>query len=675
MATCEININNGVPVAQTYPKLMQELMVYSDFNITQALDLYGLALTIEFQELGIQNPTLQNILSFNEQIFMDTDTPLNKQDRQDILNISLQQEYIEDVKERFINAFNVNGNFGIEVDKLKASGLFTDSDIMELTDVENINKLKDLYYKLNNTDEVITGIKSDIILSNSLFDKMNPDSVLQEIYDNYAGMETEQEVIDKANQVGHSLILDNPQLIPKVLRAVSNKQSLVQYETDEYSDQIIPKQTDNMRVTLEQTFDMTQDMSSFLQQLEFIRELPVESYLTESDLVNRYIYNLENQALLSGIDLNALSDIIQDKTYEEIVDFMDSLYNFIYDVQTKNSESINESMEIFVDSYTTFFDTTPSGKKTTVDKINKTGVFLHLETNRTEEEVFASNGLLKISDNVYQKITDNRSLEELYNTLINNPTLLPPKTFSIKNNGLNNDMLNDELDQFISAKAKQYLSENSNVETVKKIVAYKLLAGIETQISETIPTGVLPLNVNEFLTSFNIRMLSNPKLKELFYFTNRGLEAKRVIGEFTAKEIENELTADQFNDLVTYSKLSGNESLEYFTNYNNIGEEQDMRDYYANNLHMLTPYEGEYYVESGNVVTNSNEDFIRVKNRLYEAVAPSVYAPVSTNSRYNNYNLQKPEYNGSIIPNIKGQESGKIQVKKANVNDNEIEFC
>ena len=57
-------------------------------------------------------------------------------------------------------------------------------------------------------------------------------------------------------------------------------------------------------------------------------------------------------------------------------------------------------------------------------------------------------------------------------------------------------------------------------------------------------------------------------------------------------------------------------------------------------------------------------------------VEPNVYAKVQRNTRYTNYGLSKPDYNGSITPDIKLQEGGNIQIKKTKeINNNTIEFC
>lgn len=674
---CEITIENGRPVVNTYPSLMRDILAFTDYNLDQALDLYGIVLSDEFQALNIENPSLQNILSFNEQDSIDTSSGLNKNDRQNLLTISLQNQYIDDVKNTFIDAFNVNGEFGINIDQLRNSGLFSDSDILEMNNADNINSLKQLYYKLNNTDESFSGVASDFILQESMFSKVNPDEFLQNVYDNYTGVQSAKEVLERANQNSDENIIENPSMASTIYNAVKDKQSLVQYETDEYEGAVVRKTVNNSRTRLEQSFDLDQNFNPFLDQLEFIREdLSEEDFVYDLPLVSRYILNLEKQASDLGIDIKGMAEAVGDKTYPEVIDFLDSLYNFILDSQNSDSISLIESMDLFSQEHTNFFEVEPIFKNTVTDKIKSNGVYLHLETNRSEEDLFNSNSLIRKANNVYQKINDNNTLDNLYEYMYLNPTLLPAGTLSVPVREINRDLLLEDIDKYVSAEANKYMTETSDIESLKKMTAYKILNNIRTVEEEKTYNGLDKLDANKFLTDFNREMLKNPIVEDLFYFSNRGLEAKQVIGEYTAQQLKNELSESMFDKLVLYSKLSGNESLDYMTNFNNDISSENLRDYYANNLRQLSAFSGNYYFNNGYMVAQTSDPFIKFKNTLYENVAPNVYAEVETDNRYSNFDLQKPSYDNSVTPEFKGQEVQKIQVvKMRNINDPIIEFC
>ena len=675
MSKCEITFKNNIPVVKTYPKLMRELMVYTNNNISQALDLYGITLTDDFIDQNIY-PTLENILAFNNQDNILNSKQLTKENRNDILNISLVNNEVTDFKKDFLETFTVNGVFGFNIDNIKKSQLFSEMDIVQLDNIENIYKIKELYYKLSNTSEEFSTIKTDIIIGEGLFNKNNPDIILSEIYKNYAGLTTKKQILDKANDIGDYILLNNPELIKKVLKEVRNKQEIPLYETDEYSGDLVAK-TDSTYTRLEQTVDISLDYTSLRSQVEFIKTIPIEYFATSPELIERYFDNIKKQSYDVGIDLLNIDEIFYSKTVNELLDFLDSYYNFLSDLENLNGESLEDSIRDFSESYDSFFNKENNEIKDVIDKINREGEFIKLETNRSEYKLFTENGLLKIDNNIYQKVDNNISIQDLYNILLENDFLLPKNTLSVKNTPLNRDILLEDLDKFISNKAQEYQTEYSDVVNLKKIAAYKLLLNIDIKYT-TVENGISKnIDVDNFIIEFNKEIIKNKKLSDIFYISNRGIESRYNIGQYTYNFIKNELDTEMFNSLVSYSKLSGNESLKYISDMSPNNVILNKRDFYANNLHELDNFQGKY-IKKGDLlyVKNNINDFIKVKNSLYEKVDTNVYTKVNVSDRYMNYNLEKPYYEKTNFDEIVDNKGDKIKIKETKeINNNQIKFC
>lgn len=650
---------------------MNNILIYTEFDTEQALDLYGVTLLEDF---NVENPTLQNILAYVDQD-KTADTTLTKQDKQDILMLALQSEDVIDVRERYLSAFTVDGIFGINISQIRDSGLFTTEDILEMDDPELINKLKNLYHKLQNYAEVIQPITGTPVIKNGVFNKLNPDEFVQSSYDLYLGATTTEEVLQIAQNEGDDVVLNDPSLVPFILDLVRNKQSVQAYEESDYFGQIVPKLTNDTIITLQQTLDTAQDFSPFIQQVEFLRGLPIDSYVYDLQEVSQYLQNLEKQAVKLGLNLNNLSDTVGNRTYEETLDFFDGLYNFLIDVQNGNSESLLETVADYSELYDAYFSNTPVAKNEVVD-ISTTGrPLLFIESNATEESLFRDYSILKIRDNIYQRITDETSLDGLYDLLLQFPELLPAGTLSSRNAPENRDLLTEDIDTYVSELAKEYLTEASDIDTVKKMVVYKILEGVDTVTEDVTVGNVQDLNVDNFLIQFNKDILNNEILQDIFYFSNRGLEAKRTLGEYTNRQLQNELSPTRYQQLLNYAKLSGNASLEYLAGLNVDNTVDSKRDYFANNMNQLPVYTKEYYTDNGYVVTNSNEEFIKVKQELYENVSPFIYAKVETDGRYRNSGLEAPNFDNSITPNITGISEGKTKVKRTKIENDNIEFC
>ena len=681
MSTCEIRIVDGIPTVKTYPKLMREILTYTKFNIDQSMDLYGVTLLPEFQDMNISNPSLKNILSFVEQDQILEAGKLNKTDKQLLLDMSLvkQPDTEIDIKDKFLETFtNSEGMFEMNTDKIKSSNLFSESDILNLED--NVRTIRDLYYKLNNnTLPEILPIQTDVIINTGIeFNKENPDVFLDNNLKNYSGLESISQIQEKAREIGDETLLNNPSLFGVVLQQVQDKQNLVQYETDEYGTDINLKTTNNPKIELEQTLDLYQDFSELLSKVQLLRELNPQIYRNNPEIILEHIQDIEEISKDLGLNLNGLSQIMYSKSQSQIVDFADNLYNFLADAQTSNSE-IESSMQEYVDEYLNFFEVVPENITKTVPKIESKGLFLHLETNLSEENIFVEKGLLKVGKNIYQKISDTKSLEELYNLLFQNSALLPPKTISVAIKESNRDMILEDIDKYVSNQAREYLTEQSDIKAIKKMVVYKILTNNTYKSTESkVYNGKMNLNPNTFLINFNKYLLKNPEIKSMFYISNRGLEAKGILGEYSTRQLQNELPQATFEDLVEYSKLSGNESLDYLTTFeNDFKPARNLRDFYANNLEQLPVYNLEYSEKDGYILTDSTSDFLRIRNELYENVAPNIYARVERDKRYINSGLTKPEYNNSIKEvKLKNSKENKISVKKVtDINNNEIEFC
>ena len=650
-------------------------MVYTNNNISQALDLYGITLTDDFINQNIY-PTLENILAFNNQDNILNSKQLTKENRNDILNISLVNNDVTDFKKDFLETFTVDGVFGFNIDNIKKSPLFSEIDIIQLDNIENIYKIKELYYKLSNTSEEFSTIKTDIIIGEGLFNKNNPDIILSEIYKNYAGLTTKKQILDKANDIGDYVLLNNPELIKKVLKEVRNKQEIPLYETDEYSGDLVAK-TDSTYTRLEQTVDISLDYTSLRSQVEFIKTIPIEYFATSPELIERYFDNIKKQSYDVGIDLLNIDEIFYSKTVNELLDFLDSYYNFLSDLENLNGESLEDSIRDFSESYDSFFNKENNEIKDVIDKINREGEFIKLETNRSEYKLFTENGLLKIDNNIYQKVDNNISIQDLYNILLENDFLLPENTLSVKNTPLNRDILLEDLDKFISNKAQEYQTEYSDVVNLKKIAAYKLLLNIDIKYT-TVENGISKnIDVDNFIIEFNKEIIKNKKLSDIFYISNRGIESRYNIGQYTYNFIKNELDTEMFNSLVSYSKLSGNESLKYISDMSPNNVILNKRDFYANNLHELDNFQGKY-IKKGDLlyVKNNINDFIKVKNSLYEKVDTNVYTKVNVSDRYMNYNLEKPYYEKTNFDEIVDNKGDKIKIKETKeINNNQIKFC
>lgn len=688
MSTCEIIFNkNNIPEVKTYPLLFKEIMNYYDGNVDNALSLYGMTMTDEFKDLKIKKPNLEDLLLFSDNF----DSYSKKLDKDDIIlftDLTLNTEDVDNLKDKFVDAFSKEGIFDIDKKRLKESKLFTDNDIDFIINLDNIKPLQSLYYGLKNGNDEFQNIVSEYIISKDGMTKINPDGFYKWAMTNYIGIQSKNEIYNKALSINDDIVVDNPQIIETIEKDIKNKQKLQSYETEEYGEEVVNKKDGDTKTTLMLTLDVDQDFTSILDQLTFLITRKIDVFVDNIDQIQKYLNNLEIQFAEKGIDMSNLSEIGVNKSYNELQDFIGSLYNFLLDLQNKDVESLNETIEDFSNKYDLFFGKQTMNETKIAEKMDEDSVYLYLETNLDEETLFKNNSIIKFSKNIYQKITDNLELDELYELIYQNPNLLPKEVYSVKIEDKNKDIILEDIDEYVTNESKKILTPNSDNNIIKKIQAYKILNGIDLDqdYTENLNNSYLQgkwINPKEFLINFNKKILKNKKLKDIFYFSNRGLEA-RYMGEYTKKQLEIELTDREFKDLQQYALLSNNDSISYLKPEYELMETSDvniLRNYYANNIEKLKELSNPYQILGTTIIVkNINDNFIKVKGELYEKVNEGIYELIENiDYRYKNYKLSKPKLSLSNIEDYMSNIDNSrddIKIKKNNkIENEEIEFC
>lgn len=694
MKSCEITIpQSGTPIVKSFPGLYREILNYVDNDIQKSLSMYGMILTDEFKNMNVSNPTLDDLLVFIDNYNTFESQNLTKEDRQLFMDMTLSTDVIENVKEKFINSFTVDGMFGINVENLRKNAMFSDAEILDLMNSEDVSNIQKLYYKLKQGNEDFTNIVSPFkVNTGNGFEKVNPDDYLTGVYNNYVGLNTPKEVMERAESIQDQILLNNPSLVTDVLASISNKQAMVAYETDDQLSDVVKKPINDTKTILENTLDPQQNFLPLLAQIEFLLSRPIEEYATEYNTISRYVNNVRKQSAKLGLDLGNISEVMGERSFNDLQGFLNSTFNFLMDVSNSVDlsmrDSLSETFDQYVTDYNNFYGISPQYTNKVVDKIDEDGIFINLESNRSEQELFEEKSIIKHSDTIYQKVNDNKSQTELYEMIFENPSLLPQEVYSTAVKESNRDIIMDDIDIYISDKARTILNPLSDVDTLKKIISYKIILGapVDTEVEVKPNNSYLQtqwVNPENFLVDFNKELLKeNSKIKDIFYFSNRGLEAQKVIGAYTIQKLQNELSESMFDKLQQYALLSGNESLMELKPQYEMIETDDvgvLRNHYANNMNQLQELSNPYQIiGTGAVVENITDSFVKIKGELYEQVQPNVYEKVYTNSRYLNYGLNKPQMSIQNVDNYltTATADSKIKVKTTNkIENSEIEFC
>lgn len=687
---CELEIQiDGSVKAKTRPSLFNRAVDYYEGDVERAMELYGVSLTDEFKELGIENPTLQQLITFSNQL--KRESPLTNQDIQSLIDITLSNKKEYEVQDKFVEAFTVEGNFGINEVQLRKSGIFTEEQILDFLDMEDVSSLQELYHKLTDYTGSVENIETPFKIVDESGNVINPDIVVGEFLENYAGLTTKEEIMEKADQINDETVLSNPELIPAILEEVSNKTAAVTYVYDKNSKKITKKVANDLKVSLEQSLDVTQDFGGLLDQLNFLINLSIEVYAYDLPTVQLYLESLENQMANYGINIKNISETASNKSYNDFQNFITSFYNFIYDVSSQDGKSVQETINDFVDVYNEYFEVEPEYVNTYITKNRVDGKPMVVENGHAAEDLlFAEKGVVNMRDDVYKKVKRDKTYDELLNVLHANPSLIPSEVFTTKVSEENKDINKKDIDNYLSAGIEDYV-ENSNIDIYKELRAYKLILGSETfnKKSNADVDTVMDIDIDpkKFTSIFVKETFFDPNLNKIFYIGPSGIESRIPIGEYTNRYLQNYLSRGMYNGLKQYAAISGNASLKGLIETpveSPIINDGVLRDFYANNLSELPEFTGEVTLKENALLTNlDNNDFIKFRGELYEKVRDGVYGKVELRNEdgYIQYNLSKPTVANSIsqdnsIKDISESENVKPQVKRVNISkDDNIEFC
>lgn len=687
---CELEIQiDGSVKAKTHPSLFNRAVDYYEGDVEKAMELYGVSLTDEFKELGIENPTLQQLITFSNQL--KRESPLTNQDIQSLIDITLSNKKEYEVQDKFVEAFTVEGNFGINEAQLRKSGIFTEEQILDFLDMEDVSSLQELYHKLTDYTGSVENIETPFKIVDENGNVINPDIVVGEFLENYAGLTTKEEIMEKADQINDETVLSNPELIPAILEEVSNKTAAVTYVYDKNSKEVTKKAANDLKVSLEQSLDVTQDFGGLLDQLNFLINLPIEVYAYDLPTVQLYLESIENQMANYGINIKNISETASNKSYNDFQNFVTSFYNFIYDVSSQDGKSVQETINDFVDVYNEYFEVKPEYVNTYIAKNRVDGKPMVVENGHAAEDLlFAEKGVVNMRDDVYKKVKRNKTYDELLNVLHANPSLIPSEVFTTKVSEENKDINKKDIDNYLSAGIEDYV-ENSNIDIYKELRAYKLILGSETfnKKSNANVDTVMDIDIDpkKFISTFVKESFSDPNLSKIFYISPNGLESRIPIGEYTNRYLQNYLSRGMYNGLKQYAAISGNSSLKGLIETpveSPTINDGVLRDFYANNLSELSEFTGEVTLKENALLTNlDNNDFIKFRGELYEKVRDGVYGKVELRNEdgYIQYNLSKPTVASSIsqdnsIKDISESENVKPQVKRVKISkDDNIEFC
>lgn len=645
-------------------------------------------------------PLLEDVLSYMKRQTYFAD-PLTAQDVKDVRDFLLSTDGVytaQSLSNIILHYFYVDGSLILNEQNLRRSGLYNETEISRiLSDPSVLNEVSTSMRKLldysNNEhdrekDNYFMSIDyqyGPIVYKEGVFNQFgkkvpyNPSELYCAICKTVGGIKNFSEF----SSAFESLRNLYPELVEKFVSDKKFAKSMF----DEFSSMekmpVINIEGDDVVEGKKRSLSKLQDLSYYNPgKIEFLRAR-ISAYLnranadTESDL-RSMIWDIEEACTWFGIDIIGASE-----TYDGTEESLAKIDNLMLDLDiyvaryndVNYAPTLASSIDdVLGDSTDYYFGSLPEN----MDNLN----IVYSESNIDPVEAFEKHSLLKVEDNLYQRINKD-DLNDMYqiSTVLAkyNLTYFPAKIYPescFKNGVLDKDKVWNVDDNTLMDSIKKYVRSFMDSQNTEDMIMTRLAFGhravpidpyvdVDREFSRYMnkkQDSENPLSLFDLYQSYLDNKLHKTKLYDNAY---KYLDFKP--GPFLGvipdnidifKSIELSLSGKDRSMLFDYSMTSTDPSLSelfYLEKYDSSYAGNDFRHYlYTRHPYLLKEKSGPNIVEQDGVITAEGvyDDFIRVGNKIWTKVSES-----SSGSIYQNLTGTESEVKYDSTQKVKAVET------------------
>lgn len=386
----------------------------------------------------------------------------------------------------------------------------------------------------------------------------------------------------------------------------------------------------------------------------------------DSDKVIKMLKKIEADATEFGIDIIGLSDIYGRKPqseFENLLTDLDIYLTGMHRYDYTGMQNLSDSMNAM------FGRSSARQMVTTLPAHLKGQSVLYMEGRVSPVDMYNNYSLLKVGNNLYQRINKPQSIDGLYNDLVSTvklaPSIIPsiayPSSF-FKDGKLDVDKVkNSTNDRDIKDSIRQFVLSNTDSNNSEEMVLNRMIFGQPLKVEEPsvdmqreynrymsrkgdVVNSAIPINLYRKYLKGKLENSDtyNDILKYIDFKSDYSI-GLNLSDDYTVKKIGLLSKGDIKNELFSYSMTSSDPTLRnlfYLRDMNEVYLGEDVKhSIYANHPELLDEYRGpimeidEYSIEA----TGVYDDFIRIGNDIYSKVSEGT--------------------NGSVYQNLVGSEA------------------
>lgn len=513
------------------------------------------------------------------------------------------------------SAITKSGVISFNLVSLQRGGVFNKYEATKIMNSKDLQiSIKDAFLKLKNTESFeLEYDKNFIAISGTginIFGKQeveNPFIVETELAKDIAGIPEEDIVDNLLPNLGTKYTSDSK--FRDTVNSIASNNILTTVKV--IKDGLLEEKTVDVENTIANTL-IDIENNKLAENIRFINEdISEETWNENPNLIVKVLESIKKQAIDSGIDLRDISTRSLSNSREDVLYTLDTVENLLENGVT------DQSIKEFSVVYKNFFEL--DNVETQV--INTDSEFdTIVESDMSEYQLFKNFGLVKKQADIYRQ-TEEQSLDELYETMLEYPEMLPGDVTNI-----------DELKSFVEKDITNLEISDYEIDpdNLAKMYLYKKFFGF-TLSARPVKVSTEGLNrvtadpeylVVEFVKEFNKWILETEN--KYFSVTNKGIE---LVEKDPLSKAEAILTVPEefIKDLSEYDAISKNLNLGITSDelvFEDYDSQSQQREFFANNPESAKKISGDYlYIEDGVLaVKNETETFIRTPQGVFEMI-------------------------------------------------------
>lgn len=425
-------------------------------NESEALNIWSVAYSEEYQQSnGVieTEPDLENVLIFMQRN-NSQDKKLSKQDIDEIRNntLSIPFSFVEELHTQ-IQYLYPQGVFTISKKTLVDSKLYSNPEIeVILSDSEIQTQIKtaadkiiaevslndvslnevDAQMALYETPQLAVVYDTNNLIGLGKFEQLNPFLIDKELRQKVGGIKSRDQFEQNLQFVNQAIVErynSDPVYANNLFEAYSQMDRMLLLE-DNNEGGLSPVVNNNIQAFTEQALVVGQPSQEIKNIIDLLQSTPRAVWAESGVEIEDMLLRVEDYAVDLGIDVIGLSE--QEFTYDEAQQLLDSVVNL---VERAEINAVRETdLQYFYDNYNIVFQNNLSPIYTArdINANNKGRNLVVVDTIKTEQELFDSNGLIKANtEGVYHRVNRLQDVEQLYDYVTDlvqfNPNVIDKK--------------------------------------------------------------------------------------------------------------------------------------------------------------------------------------------------------------------------------------------------------